>query len=515
MNNIQTNKSEERSERVALAVDLGASGGKCFVGRFTPDDFRMEEVHRFEHEGVTFFAADRQGGDVERRTYWNDTGIYHEILRGLQACRRACPEGIDTLGIDTWGADAQWIDAHGESLGKLYCYRDHRLDNMGAELLARLPAERLYRLTGIHFQPFNLTNQLLWFATRRRELLKLAAKVLPVPSLLNYYLGGCTQVDSTWASVTQAMDARRRSWSRPILAALGIPRRLLPEIVPPGTIVGGMYEELARTIGFDRAPSIVAVGSHDTASAYLAAPVENPAESLIVSSGTWSLVGRLVPRPITSPEAMRANLSNEGGFGNIRCLKNCMGTWIVQELLRGWEVLDGRRLSWKEVDEMTPSAPPLRAFIDPDDAAFYNPPDMEKAIREWLSSHRQPQPEGRGAILRLVYESLALKYRVVNEQLNRIIGAPARVVHIVGGGCGNRLLNQFTADAIGLPVLTGPREATAVGNLVAQALATGHLATPAAAQPLIRKAFPPETFRPGRRAPWEEAYRRFLRMQDS
>ncbi|MDD5706823.1 MAG: rhamnulokinase [Kiritimatiellae bacterium] len=499
------------AEKLTLAVDLGASGGKCFVGRFGDNSFKMEEIHRFDHEGVPFFLADRDGA-VTERTFWNDTGIYREILKGLRAYRRGVGERLDAIGVDAWGADAQWIGADGDSLGKFYCYRDHRLDNMVAEVRARIPAERIYKITGIHFQPFNVSNQALWFVTRRRELLKVAVKLVPAPTLFNYYLGGCTQVDSTWASVTQLMDARRREWSRPVLRALGVPARVLPEIVPPGAVIGQLQPGLAESLQLNRA-AIIAVGSHDTASAFAAAPTNDTASALIISSGTWSLVGRLIPKPITTPAAMAANISNEGGIGNTRCLKNCMGTWLVQELLRAWEAADGRRLTWQEVDTMTPAAPPFAALIDPDDARFYNPANMETAIRDYLAATGQPAPAGRGAILRLVYESLALKYRLVNEQLAQVIGRPAKVVHIVGGGSGNKLLNQFTADALGLPVMAGPKEATAVGNLMVQAMGLGVLPDLAAAQPLIKAAFPIGVFQPGDRAPWEAAYERFLKLQ--
>lgn len=499
--------SDTQDTKLLLAIDLGASGGKMFAGRLGGDVFRMEEIHRFEHEAASFFLPDSSGA-VRERSCWDDTAIYREILRGLRLFRRHVGDRLDALGVDTWGADAQWVDADGEALGKVYCYRDHRLDNMVEEVRARISADRLYRLTGIHFQPFNLSNQVLWFATRRPRLLAAAAKLLPMPTLFNYYLGGCTQVDSTWASVTQMMDARRRVWSRPILAALGIPRRVLPAIVPPGSRVGLLQPALAQSLGLNRA-AIVAVASHDTASAFAAAPADDPRDALIVSSGTWSLVGRLIPRPVTSAAAMAANISNEGGIGNTRFLKNCMGAWIVQELLRVWEAADGRRMSWEEVDRLTPAAPPFAGLIDPDDARFYNPADMEIAIRDFLAATGQPPPAGRGAILRLVYESLALKYRLVSEQLAAVIGRPPTVVHIVGGGSGNRLLNQFVADALGLPVLAGPREATAVGNLMVQALGIGLLPDLAAARPFVRAAFPIVRHDPGDRAPWEAAYRVF------
>jgi len=494
------------NEKRLFAVDLGASGGKCFVGTFGTNGLRMEEIHRFAHGGVSFFLPDRTGA-VTERTYWDDVAIYHQIILGLQAFRRQFGERLDAIGIDTWGADGHVISADGDVLGRVHCYRDHRLDQMVAEVQARMDKRRIYEITGIHFQPFNVSNQLLWFVTRRRELLKASACYLPIPSLFNYYLGGCTAVDSTFASVTQLMDARRRQWSGPILRALGIPRRLLPEIVAPGTRIGALQAPLAASLGL-HAADLIAVGSHDTASAFAAAPVKDAQHALIISSGTWSLVGRLVRKPITTDAALDANLSNEGGIGNTRLLKNCMGTWLVQELLRVWATTDGRRMAWDEVTRLAQAAAPFAALIDPDHASFYNPPDMEQAIRAFLTRTGQTAPADRGAILRCVYESLALKYRFVNAQIEAVTGTTTTVVHIVGGGSKNTLLNQFTADAVGVPVLAGPEEATAVGNLLVQAMGCGIIPDLAAGQPLIQAAFPIQTFKPGETAAWNAAAKR-------
>ena len=498
------------TEKRLFAVDLGASSGKCFVGSFAAGAFRMEEVHRFVHEGSSFFLADRTGA-VTERTCWDDTHIYQQIIRGLQVFRRNVGERLDSIGVDTWGADGQFFSADGEMLGKVYCYRDHRLDNMVAAVKARMDARRIYEITGIHFQPFNVSNQLLWFVTQRRDLLTAGVRYLPIPTVFNYYLGGCTQVDSTFASVTQLMDARRRQWSGPVLKALGIPRKLLSEIVDPGTRIGCLQAPLAAALGLNTA-DIVAVGSHDTASAFAAAPVRNPNRALIISSGTWSLVGRLVRHPITSDEALAANLSNEGGIGNTRLLKNCMGTWLVQELLREWEVTDGKRMAWDEVTRLAMAAPAFAALIDPDDASFYNPASMEKAIRAFLVRTSQPAPADRGAVLRCVYESLALKYRFVNAQIVAVTGTPTEVVHIVGGGSRNALLNQFTANAVGVRVLAGPEEATAIGNLMVQALGIGIIPDLSKAQPLIRAAFPIQEFTPADTEAWQAAAEGFARL---
>ncbi len=498
------------AEKKLFAVDLGASGGKCFIGFFGAGTFRMEEVHRFAHEGVSYFLPDRTGA-VTERTYWDDTYIYQNIVKGLQAARRLHGSTLDGIGIDTWGADGHFLTQDGDVLGKVYCYRDHRLDTMIDEVKAKIDAARVYAVTGNHFQPFNQSNQLLWVATRRPELLKLAKVYLPIPALFYYYLGGCTQVDSTFASVTQMMDAKKHKWSSEMLKALGIPKKLMPEIVEPGTKIGKLQPGLAALCGLNEV-ELIAVGSHDTASAFAAAPVKNTKKALIISSGTWSLVGKLIKKPITTPEAMSLGLSNEGGIGNTRFLRNCMGTWIVQELLRVWEIADGKRMGWDEVDRITPAAPAFTSFIDPDDKRFYNPSNMEQAIRAFIAETGQTAPQDRGTVLRCVYESLALKYRHVNNVINRVTGTETEVVHIVGGGSNNPLLNQFTADSIGVPVLAGPKEATAVGNLMVQAVGAGIIPDLKSAMPFIKSAFPITTFKPQNTGAWDTAFHRFTKL---
>jgi rhamnulokinase len=500
-------KNDNMKTQRVLAVDLGASGGKSFVGSFAEDGFSMLELHRFAHEGTPFFAVNRTGA-VEERVFWDDVYIYRNIMEGLQAYRREVGPRLDAIGIDTWGTDGQFFTQDGDMLGRVYCYRDHRLDAMIEQVKARIDAERLYTITGIHFQPFNISNQLLWFMLNRAELLQPGTFYLPVPALFYYYLGGGRYVDSSWASVTQLMDAATKNWSVEVLDALAIPHAVMPEIVAPGARVGALTRELAERLTLNEAP-LVAVAAHDTASAFAAAPVSDPARALIISSGTWSLVGKLVDRPFTTREAMQANLSNEGGIGNIRLLKNCMGGWLVQELRRVWRVADGCEMDWKTMDSLTEQAAPFAALIDPDDAAFYNPANMEAAIAEFCRRTGQCVPEGRGAFMRVVYESLALKYRLINEQICGVTGSTTEVVHVVGGGSKNILLNQFAADALGLPVIAGPEEATAVGNIMVQAIGIGRIGSMAEAQPMIRSAFPIREYRPRNTGAWDAPYARF------
>jgi sugar (pentulose or hexulose) kinase len=493
-----------------FAIDFGASGGKCFVGLIENGSFSMKELHRFAHEGVSFFAADA-AGKVTERTHWDDTLLYQNIITGLHAYRRDVSNTLDSIGIDTWGADGAMITADGDMIGKIYCYRDHRLDNMVAAVKARIDARRVYEITGIHFQPFNVSNQLHWFALNRKDMLKRVSCFLPVSTLFYYYLGGAKQVDSSWASITQLMDAKKKKWSREILKALEIPSRIMPDIVAPGAIVGELFQPLADSIGINRA-RLVAVGAHDTASAFAAAPVANTREALIISSGTWSLVGKLVPKPITSEAAMAANISNEGGIGNIRLLKNCMGSWLVQELRRVWRKADGREMDWQELNTLTADAPAFNTMIDPDDPTFYNPANMETAIADFCVRTGQNAPKDRGDYARVVYESLALKYRMVNEQICSVCGTKSKIVHIVGGGSKNKLLNQFTADSLGMPVLAGPEEATAVGNLMVQAMGLGIISSMQEALPIIKQAFPISEYKPENTAQWDKAFERFCRL---
>lgn len=493
-----------------FAVDFGASGGKCFAGLFERGGFRLQEIHRFAHEATTFFLPGADG-PVTERLYWDDVLLFQNIVKGLREYRRLMGDRLDSIGVDTWGADGQFVSPEGELLGKVYAYRDHRLDDMVGKVKARINPKRVYEITGIHFQSFNVSNQLHWFMLNRRKQIKPGTIYLPMPSLFYYYLGGVKSVDSTFASVTQLMDARTREWSEPILRRLNIPRVVMPEIVAPGSVVGRLTPALAEKVGINAA-TLVAVAGHDTASAYAAAPVDNTDDALIISSGTWSLVGKLVPEPVTTHAAMMNNLSNEGGVGNVRLLKNCMGTWLVQELRRVWQHEDGVEPGWKELDRMTEESAPFQALIDPDDASFYNPANMKEAVDAFCRRTGQTPPRKRGGYLRVVYESLALKYRMINEMIEKVAGKPNRVVHIIGGGSRNVMLNQYTADSLALPVIAGPEEATAVGNCMVQALGLGLISSLRDALPMVRESFPIREYRPMDTSRWDRAYAVFKKI---
>jgi len=499
-------------EAYLFAADLGASGGKCFTGRFGKGTFSMREVHRFLHEPVSFYLPDAEGGLTER-TYWDDVLLYDNIIRGLRIFRREIGPSLESIGIDAWGSDGQFVTPDGDVAGKVYCYRDHRLDTMVEAIKRELDPGTIYSQSGVQFENYNISNQLYWFMKNRGHTLIPGSVFLPTPSLFYFYLGNVKMVDWSWAGVTQLMDARTRMWSTPLLEGLGIPEAVMPEIVRPGTVVGELTPPLADSLKLGRA-SLTAVASHDTACAYAAAPVSDPAEALIISSGTWSLVGRLIPEPITTTEALQAGLSNEGGIDNIRFLKNCMGTWIVQELRRLWREQDGRAMEWEEITALTRKAEPFTAFIDPDDNAFYNPENMQEAIRSYCARTGQKPPGDRSAFLRVVYESLALKYRMVNEEISALCGRKSRAVHIVGGGCKNAILNQCTADATGLPVIAGPQEASAAGNLLIQAEAIGVIEDEEDRAAVI-EGFGLTRYVPGNTREWDRAFGVFRKIAEN
>jgi sugar (pentulose or hexulose) kinase len=491
-----------------VAIDLGNSGGKSFFGEVHEGRLIFEEIDRFRNEPVFFYLRDEDGSRVER-LFWDDTYLYRRILNSLQEFKKKYGSQLDSIGIDTWGPDGQFVNKNGELLGKIYCYRGHRLDRMIEKLTSQIPAQKIYDITGIQFQPFNISNQLLWFVQNRSYLLDACARFLPLPTIFYYLLGGEHTVDSTWASATQLMDIRTNQWSVELLSQLGIPISVMPKIVRPGTNIGRLFESIAADIGVNQA-RLTAVCSHDTASAFAAAPVKTEGDSIIISSGTWSLIGKLVRDPITTHEAMALNFSNEGALSSIRFLKNCMGLWIAQELRRTWREKDGYTMTWEEAVRLLKNAKPFTALIDPDARAFYNPRDMEGAVASFCKETCQEVPKERGTILRVVFESLALKYRVVKEQLEEITKEPNKAAFIVGGGSRNEVLNQFTANALAIPVHAGPEEATALGNILVQARALGVLSTRENMNDIITSACRIRQYSPEKTALWNKNFKRFL-----
>lgn len=435
--------------------------------------------------------------------HWDVYALWEEICEAIG--RASHGGGLSSIGLDTWGVDFGLLAPGGALLGLPHTYRDPRTEGAIDSLLRVMPRHEVFGRTGIQLLPFNSLFQLHAMARDRSPLLEVAADVLFMPDIFHFWLTGRRVTEFTFATTSQLYNPIEGRWDPALAEAAGFPLRLLQEIVPPGTLLGPVQPAVAARIGL--APPVVAVGTHDTASAVAAVPAEDPAFAYI-SSGTWSLVGAEVKAPVTTGEAERANFTSEGGVGGtFRLLKNVVGLWLVQGCRRRWG-LEGPD-AYAALAAAAAKAGPLEALVDPDDPAFFNPPDMVAAIESRLVATGQSVPTSRGGIVRAILESLALKYRRVLEQLAAIQGREASVVHIVGGGARNALLCQFTADATGLPVVAGPVEATSIGNILVQAIAAGIIGSVAEGRALVRRSFDVSVFEPGDRGPWDRAYQQF------
>ena len=485
--------SQPSGVRVA-AVDVGASSGRVMVGHAGPDELRLQEVTRFPNGPVRLGAT----------LYWDVLAIYRGVLDGLRAAGRSGGR-VDGVGIDTWAVDYGLLDATGALLGNPVHYRDARTAGVLEKVLADVPAEELYATTGLQFLPFNTVYQLV--AAAGSPQLTLAGRLLLVPDLLAHWLTGAEVAELTNASTTQLLDVTRRDWSAELLDRLGIERRLFPPVVEPGERVGELQPHVLEDTGLPGPVPVVAVGTHDTASAVVGVPATSDRFAYI-SCGTWSLVGVELPSPVLTDASRRANFTNELGVdGTVRYLRNVMGLWLIQESLRTWGAGAG---DLPRLLEEAARVEPFAAVVDPDDPRFLPPGDMPARIRELCRETEQRVPERQAEVLRCVVDSLALAHRRTVRQAQALSGHDVDVVHIVGGGARNGLLCQLTADACELPVVAGPVEATALGNVLVQARALGALnGDLAELRTLLTRTQELATYRPrGTAADWDAVERR-------
>lgn len=487
-------------KKVFLAVDLGAGSGRVMAAKTDFTKIYLEEVHRFDNPGT-----DLPGG-----SFWNVIGLYREILEGLRRAVERYGERIVSIGIDTWGCDFGLFDGRGELLGMPHQYRDPRFEGMAEVMHGLLPAARIYQHTGIQTAFYNTSLHLLAEARKGSAALANASRLLFMPDLLAYWLTGRQAVERTIASTSQLLDPRTGDWAWEVIAALGLPKAIFGEVVPPGTVLGPLRDEVATVVGAAGIP-VLATACHDTASAVAGIPLGGK-DNLWLSSGTWSIMGIEAERPITDEPAFAAGFGNELGVaGTVRFLKNICGQWLVQECKRQW-ALDGEDLDYAGLDELAKEAEPFTAFIDPDDPSFASPGGMPDKICAYCKRTGQAVPNKKGTILRVATESLALKSRVVYERLCTLAGQRFTRLHAGGGGIKNALLSQATADALGIEVIAGPVEATSCGNLITQMIGTGHLPDYQAGRDLIRKSFDFRTFTPNDTAAWDQAYARFTKV---
>jgi rhamnulokinase len=452
--------SQRSSARVA-AVDVGASSGRVMVGRVTPDEVTLEEVNRFRNGPVRVGAT----------LHWDILSIYRGMIDGLREAGRSAGE-LNGIGIDTWAVDYGLLDSSGALLGNPVHYRDPRTNGVMDKVLADVPAADVYAVTGLQFLPFNTIYQLVSAAGTPQ--LTAAEKLLLVPDLLGYWLTGAQVAELTNASTTQLLDVTSRDWSPDLLRRVGIDQRLLPPVVQPGTRIGELQPYVLQDTGLAGPVPVLTVGSHDTASAVVGVPAASERFAYI-SCGTWSLVGVELQRPVLTEASRRANFTNELGVdGTVRYLRNVMGLWLIQESLRTWEA-QGTPADLPALLQEAARVPAFAAVVDADDPRFLPPGDMPARIRKLCDETGQRPPETRAAVLRCIVDSLALAHRRTMRQAQQLSGHDVEVVHVVGGGARNALLCQLTADACGLPVVAGPVEATALGNVLVQARALGVL----------------------------------------
>lgn len=482
-----------------LAIDLGAESGRGVVGHVSANRLSLHEVHRFPNTPVRVLDT----------LHWDALRIHHEIKAAISA---ACQEGpMLGLGIDSWGVDFGLLSADGSLLGNPVHYRDSRTDGMPEEAFRLVPRHRIFAHTGIQFMQLNTIYQLLAMARARSPLLDAADTLLMMGELFTYFLTGERLAEFTNATTSQAYDPTAGNWSAELLAGLGIPQRMFPRVVSPGTRVGLLRKDIAAETGAkDLAVYLPAV--HDTASAIAAVPLEGK-EACYISSGTWSLMGVEIEQPIINEASLAANMTNEGGVEGRFCfLKNIMGMWLLQECRRSWEQ-EGQSLDYSALQALAEQAQPLVTLLDPDHPDFFAPGGMPERIRLYARRTGQPEPTDTGAMVRCILESLALKYLQVIGSLEELTGRRINTVHIVGGGSQNSLLNQLTADATGRTVVAGPVEATAAGNILVQAVAAGVIGSIQDGRALVRRSFASKVFDPQDSGPWGEAYQRFLALQ--
>jgi rhamnulokinase len=489
-------------EPTFLAIDMGAESGRALLGRFDGERVALEEVHRFPNVPVR----------VTDGLHWDALRLIGCVYRGLsKAARKA--EQLESVGIDSWGVDFALLDRDGALVSNPYHHRDPRTDGMMERAFEQAPKEEIYETTGIQFMRINTLYQLL--ALEDSPLLEVADTLLLIPDLMNYWLTGEKTCEFTNATTTQLYDLEAEGWAEDLLQKMAVPDRIFSKIVPPATELGTLLPEVAREVGLDPQLPVVTIASHDTASAVVAVPAEGN-DFAYISSGTWSLVGVEAPQPIVTPEAMEANFTNEGGFGGrTRFLKNVMGLWLLQECRRIW-AREGQDYSYEELTQLAEDAPASGPLVDPDHHEFLSPGEMPSRIRRFCEATGQEPPQEPGEVARCIFESLALKYRWVIEQAGQLTGQKVEAIHIVGGGSQNSLLCQLTADAARLPVLAGPVEATALGNVMVQAYSQGYVGSLEEIRAVVRLSTELSRYEPeGNEDDWAELRERFSGVMDA
>ncbi len=487
------------SKRV-LAFDLGASSGRAILAEYFDGTFKMQEIHRFPNEPVL----------VNGTLYWDVLRLFFHIKQGIQ--KASLSGEIDSIGIDTWGVDFGLLDKKGNLIENPVHYRDERTVGLVEEAFETINQNRLYGITGIEIMELNTLFQLLALKKYSPDTLERADTLLFTPDLLNYFLTGVKAAEYSIASTSQILDASCRIWSEEILEAFGLPKSLLKPVIPAGTLLGKLSDGICKELGINKS-DVIAVASHDTASAVLAAPATEE-DFIFLSSGTWSLFGTELKEPIINEKSIGYNVTNEGGFGGkILFHKNVIGTWLLQECRRQWKH-EGKDYSFDELEDLALQTHPFQYFIDPSDSVFVASGNMPKRIQEYCLKTGQSAPQTIGEVVRCIYESLALKYREAFDIVRDCTGKEYHTIHLVGGGANSSFLCQMTASACGIQVDAGPVEATALGNIVVQLMALGEIRDIREARALISRIGGIKKYSPQDTEAWAQSYRRFISFAD-
>ncbi len=481
-----------------LAFDFGASSGRAIIGSFDGEKITLKEVHRFTNDPVEL------GGTL----YWDVLRLFYEIKQGIVKAKIA--GGFDSIGIDTWGVDFGLIDKNGRLLENPVHYRDKRTSGLVEESFKSVPRQKMYDITGIQFMELNTLFQLISLKKQRPEMLERADKMLFMPDLFAYFLTGKMCSEYSIASTSQLIDINTRTWSKELLDAFGIKESLFAPLTEPGTQLGNLSKEICEECGVESVP-VISVCGHDTQSAITAVPCES-GDFAFLSSGTWSLFGTELQKPIVNETSLKINITNEGGFGGTTgFLKNIIGLWLIQESRRQWQ-REGKDYSYADLEKLALSEEPFKCFIDPDAPEFVPQGNIPERVREFCRKTGQYVPESVGEIMRCIYESLAMKYRMTFEKLCECTGKDYPVIHVIGGGTKDGLLCRMTASSCGKTVKAGPIEATVMGNVAVQLMSDGTIGSISEARKAVAASESLKTYEPENTDEWIKAYKSFVKI---
>jgi rhamnulokinase len=482
------------TQRKFLAFDFGAESGRAILGKLDRKKISLEEIHRFPNKQIS----------VSNHIQWDVSYLFDELKKGLTAAAQKGHLDLYGLGVDTWGVDFCLVGRDNQILENPYAYRDRRTKGMMELAFQKMPKKEMYERTGIQFLQFNSVFQLLSMVESKGPLMEKIETLLFMPDLFNFLLTGQKKSEYTIASTSQLLDAKKRDWEAAIFEKLGLPVHIMAPVIQPGTLIGQLLPDIAQETALSSVDVIVPA-CHDTASAVAAVPAQSDNWAYL-SSGTWSCFGIEVDEPIINEDSMMNNFTNEGGVGEkIRFLRNTMGLWLIQRCMKKWEQ-EGESLNYDEMASLALESQEFRSIVNPDDHMFMNPMDMPAAIVEFCRKTGQPVPEKKGEYVRCILESLALKYRFLIDMINAMRPESVEVLHIVGGGSQNEILNQFSANATGLTVIAGPVEATAVGNIMIQAIAKRMLDGIEDGRKAVARSFSLRSYKPEDQKKWNIVY---------